>query len=137
MYKGKTPETVSPITPKIAMPDDFYQKNSITKDVSEEKAYDRKKPYKHKNYVSIFRDDFNQKVIATPINKPIRTEQTFLREHKKSFIAENSKNNSKRTTNNISISDSEKIVTPKRYNIYCLLIHEFRYQFNHRSKCAI
>ena len=25
------------------------------------------------NYVSVFRDDFNQKVIATPINKPTKT----------------------------------------------------------------
>ena len=36
MYKDKTVETVSPITPKIAMPDDFYEKNSIKKDISEE-----------------------------------------------------------------------------------------------------
>ena len=43
-----------------------------------ENEYKTQKPFKSLDYVSVFRDDFNQKVIATPLNTPTATKSTFL-----------------------------------------------------------
>ena len=40
--------------------------------------YKTQKAFKSLDYVSVFRDDFDQKVIATPLNTPIATKSTFL-----------------------------------------------------------
>ena len=63
--------------------------------------------FKNGNYVSIFRDDFNQKVIATPIHKSIASNKSSSIKQKKVAPTESSPKNSQQPIKNYLLTNSD------------------------------